>query len=140
MDTTVGLYFVGGGLLLAVLVFIVWRRGRSSPRGGSEDAFSVLGIDAKTALSRSAPTPVGRPPPVDLSKPITGEVAWKAVRAYAKDTAFQRATETVRLRYQLVGNQMLLPNSLREIMERSSVDFREAMIRMAEDDGIGGRR
>lgn len=117
----------------------MWQRGRRS-RGDSEDAFSVLGIDAKTALARSAPTPARHPPPVDLSKPIRGEAAWKAVRAYAKDTAYQRPAETVRLRYQLVGNQMLLPNALREIMGRSGVDFREAMIRMAEDDGIGGAR
>lgn len=138
LDTSLAAYFLGGGLLLAALALFVRRRSRSSG-GEAEEVFRLLGTDAKTAMARAVAPPAA-PPPVDLSKPITGEAAWKAVRAYASDAAYQRAMETVRLRYQLVGNQMLLPNTLREAMGRSGLNFREAMLRVAEDDGVGRRR
>lgn len=127
-------YFAGSGLLLGLVVLVtsIRRRRRAAARG--EDAFGVLGIDSATVAQRAAP------PPVDLARPITGETAWKAMRTHAKDVAYRQAVETLRLRYQLVGNQMLLPNTLREVMARSGVSFREAVIRVAKDDGIGGRR
>ena len=135
----VGAAFVGGGLALVLVAVVMRRRRRRGPTphpspSTETDAFSILGIDPKAVTERAAP------PPVDLSKPITGEAAWKAMRGHAKDAAYRRAVETLRLRYQLVGNQMLLPNTLREIMARFGIGFREAVLRAAEDDGVGGRR
>lgn len=130
----------GSGLVLGLLALgVVNRRRRrttatATPKAAGEDAFSVLGVDPATVTARMAP------PPVDLSKPISGEAAWKAMRSHASDAAYRRAVETLRLRYQLVGNQMLLPNTLREVMARSGATFREAVLRVAEDDGVGGRR
>ncbi len=130
MDTTVAAYLIGAGVVVGSLAgWALMRRRRS--RGGGDDAFSVLGTDAKTVMARTAP------PPVDLSKPITGDAAWRALRAHATDAAYRRAVETVRLRYQLVSNPMLLPNTLREVMDRTGLSFREAMLRVAEDDGVG---
>lgn len=124
---------ITGGLLLAGVSFAIWRRrGRRSNVG--QDVFGVLGTDAESALKRVAP------PPVDLSKPIAGDAAWRAIRAHASDAAYRRAVETVRSRYQLVGNPMLLSNTLRETMARSGLTFREAMLRVAEDDGLHGVR
>jgi hypothetical protein len=80
------------------------------------------------------------PPPVDLAKPIAGEAAWRALRAHATDTAYLRAVETLRLRYQVVGDPMLLPNTLRTTMQRAGLSFREAVLRVAEDDGLHGHR
>lgn len=103
-------------------------------RCDGDDAFKALGTDAKTVMARIATAPV------NLLKPITGEAAWKAVRAHATDAAYRRAAETVRLRYQIVSDPMLLPNTLREVMGRAGMGFREAMIRVADDDGVSGQR
>jgi hypothetical protein len=134
METSVAAYFVGGGFLFGLLAFLVVRRRRRQSSSAGDHAFTLLGIGPKSVTTRAAP------PPVDVSKPITGEAAWKPVRAHAKDTAYQRAVETVRLRYQLIGNQMLLPNTLQGAMGRSGLGFHEAMLRVAEGDGLGGRR
>lgn len=96
--------------------------------------FKILDDDAQSIIDRATP------PPVDLSKPISGELSWNAIFLYAQDHRYQRAANTVRLRYQLVANPMLLPNTLREVMQRSDLGFREAMLRVAEDDGIGPHR
>ncbi|MFN3450474.1 MAG: hypothetical protein ACK44F_17395 [Roseococcus sp.] len=133
MDPSVGLYLAGAGGVLAVAAFILWRRRAGGRRGEAQDAVRTLGMDPAAVARRVAP------PPVDLSRPITGEAAWRAIRAYASDAAYRRAVETVRLRYQVVGNQMLLPNTLREVMERGGRDFREAVLCVAEDDGAGRR-
>lgn len=133
MDPALGLYLAGAGGVLAVAAFILWRRRAAGRQDEAQDAFRTLGMDPAAVARRVAP------PPVDLPRPITGEAAWRAIRAYASDSAYRRAVETVRLRYQLVGNQMLLPNTLREVMERGGRDFREAMLRVAEDDGVGRR-
>lgn len=133
MDPALGLYLAATGGVLAVAAFILWRRRAGGRRDEAQDAFRTLGMDPAAVARRVAP------PPVDLTRPITGEAAWRAIRAYASDAAYRRAVETVRLRYQVVGNQMLLPNTLREVMERGGRDFREAMLRVAEDDGVGRR-
>ena len=62
------------------------------------------------------------------------------MRSYANDAAYRRAVETLRLRYQVVSNPMLLSNTLREKMGRAGLSFREAVIRVAEDDGLHGHR
>ena len=58
------------------------------------------------------------------------------MRAHASDTAYRRAVETLRLRYQIVSNPMLLSNTLNETMRRGGLSFREAVLRVAEDDGL----
>lgn len=126
-------YLLGAGLILGLLALGVWLRRRRPAVPAAEDAFSLLGIEPAAAAPRPAA------PPVDLTRPITGEGAWKAMRAHASDAAYGRAIETLRLRYQLVGNQMLLPNTLGEVMARSGCTFREAVLRVAEDDGFGRR-
>lgn len=123
------LFLIACGLLMAAALYLLRRR-RSGESGAGQDVFRVLGVDARSALERVAP------PPVDLTKPIIGEAHWRAIRAHASDAAYQRAVETVRLRYQLVGNPMLLSSTLRETMARSGLSFREAMLRVAEDDGL----
>ncbi|MBX6374667.1 MAG: hypothetical protein IRZ13_10595 [Acetobacteraceae bacterium] len=123
------LLLAAAGVLLAAAAYLLWR-GRRPGRDADRDAFRVLGIDASSALERAAPLPV------ELSRPIAGDAHWRAIRAHAGDAAYQRAVETVRLRYQVVGNPMLLSNTLRETMARSGLSFREAMIRVAENDGL----
>jgi hypothetical protein len=123
------LLIAGGMLLLAAVIYGVWRR-RSGGSGADRDVFRALGTDAKSVLKRVAP------PPVDLSRPIAGDVHWRAIRAHVSDAAYQRAVETVRNRYQIVGNPMPLPNTLRETMARAGLTFREAMLRVAENDGL----
>lgn len=94
------------------------------------NALDLLGIDRAAALARL------RPPPVDLSQPIAGTRAWRAIAAHAPDPAYRRAVETVRLRYRIIGDPMLLPRTLEETMRRAGLTFREAMIRVALDDGL----
>lgn len=77
---------------------------------------------------------------MDLAQPIAGDAAWAAIRRHASDHAYRHAVETVRNRYRIVGNPMLLPNTLREAMARRGLTLREAMIRIAEDDGLHGHR
>jgi hypothetical protein len=113
------------GCALAALVLWRWGRRRRTP-----DALDLLGLDPKTAARRLRPTPV------DLGRPISTSTDWSRVEAVARDTRYRRAVETVRARYRLVANPMLLPNTLRTTMERHDLDFRDAMIRVAEDDGL----
>jgi hypothetical protein len=120
-----------GGLLLAAVAYVAWRR--QVARGTERDVFRALGTDAKSALRRFAL------PPVDLSKPIAGDAHWRAIRAHARDAAYQLAVDSVRNRYRFVGNPMLLSNTLQETMTRYGLPFREAMLRVAEDDGLGHR-
>jgi hypothetical protein len=115
---------------MAGLVWLLQRRGRSA----EGDLFRALGTDQQAALARVAA------PPVDLSRPIAGEAAWARIRAHAADAAYQRAVETLRLRYQVVGNPMLLSNTLTATMQRAGLSFREAVLRVAEDDGLHGHR
>ncbi len=124
------MFLVAGGLLMVAALYLVWRR-RSGGHGANQDAFKALGIDPDTARNRVAP------PPVDLFQPITSEAQWRAIRAHASDAAYQRAVEAVRSRYQLASNPMLLSNTLRETATRRGLTFREAMLRVAENDGLG---
>ena len=117
-----------GALILAVLGVVLLRGGKRARR--PDDVFTLLGTDPRAARKR----PSGAP--VDLSQPIAGEAQWRAIRAHARDAAYRRAVETVRNRYQVVANPMLLPNTLLTTMERQGIDFHEAMIRVAEDDGL----
>lgn len=124
---------VAAGLGFAAIALLIWRlrqRGVSS----EGDLFRALGTDRKAALARVAQ------PPVDLSTPILGDAAWGALRAHASDAAYLRAVETLRLRYQMVSNPMLLSNTLRQTMQRAGFTFREAVLRVAEDDGLHGHR
>ncbi len=134
MDPTTGWYLAGAGAALALVILVILKGRRRQASDGTANAFKALGIDARTIAQR------GASPPVDLSRPISGDAAWKAIRAHASDAAYRRAVETVRLRYQIVSNPMLLPNTLREVMQRSGMTFREAMLRVAESDGVGGHR
>jgi hypothetical protein len=124
------MFLVAGGVLMAAAIYLIWRR-RSRGHGAHQDAFQALGIDPRAVRNRVAP------PPVDLSQPITSEGQWRAIRAHASDAAYQRAVETVRARYQLASNSMLLSNTLRETAARRGLTFREAMLRVAENDGLG---
>jgi hypothetical protein len=119
--------FALGAFAAVLLAFAVWRSGRRKAR---QDVFSLLGTDPKAARKRTASAPV------DLSKPIKGETDWRAIRGHARDAAYQRAVETVRNRYAVVSNPMLLPNTLRTTMDRWGLSFRDAMLRVAEDDGL----
>jgi len=111
-------------VLAGIAVFLLRRKKRP------DDVFALLGVDPKAAARRA------RSAPVDLTKPIQGDAAWRAIRAASRDAAYQRAVETVRNRYQIVADPMLLPNTLRTTMEKRSMDFREAMIQVAENDGL----
>lgn len=93
------------------------------------DAASVLGLSRAELLKRVAP------PPVDLSRPISDEPAWASIRAHAADPAYRRAVEALRGRYQFAP-PMLLANTLRELMERKGLSFREAVLQAAADDGL----
>jgi hypothetical protein len=116
-----------------MVAILVWLRQRR-PHDTAGDLFAALGTDAKSAKARVAA------PPVDLSKPIAGDAAWQAIYAHAQDAAYRRAVETLRLRYQVVGNPMLLSNTLKATMQRAGLTFREAVLRVAEDDGLHGHR
>ena len=123
---------LAAGAVLVAAAFALWlwsRRGR-----GEQDAFSILGTNAEAVQSRL------RPPPIDLGHPIRTAEHWNAIRSYANDAAYRRAVETLRLRYRVVSNPMLLSNTLRETMGRAGLSFREAVIRVAEDDGLHGHR
>lgn len=98
------------------------------------DVLVLLGTSRAAALSRVAP------PPVDLSRPIADEAAWRRIRRHASDAAYRRAVETVRLRYRMVADAMLLPRTIQDVMARAGLTFREAVIRVARDDGLGPGR
>jgi hypothetical protein len=131
MSGTIGSVHPGvlalGALGCVLLAFALWRSGRRKAR---QDVFSLLGTDQQQARKRLAPAPV------NLWKPIESAADWKAIRSHAGDAAYQRAVETVRNRYAVVSNPMLLSNTLRTTMERWGLSFREAMLRVAEDDGL----
>jgi hypothetical protein len=110
----------------------VWLMGRR--RRPKNDVFAALGTTATAARARVAA------PPVDLRRPIDTEEAWAAMRNHAADAAYRRAVDLIRGRYRLVGNPMLLPNTLKEAMGRAGLSFREAVIRVAQDDGLHGHR
>jgi hypothetical protein len=125
------LFLLAGGLLLAAVAYVAWRR--HMVRGAERDVFRTFGTDAKSALKRFAL------PPVDLSKPIASDAHWRAIRAHAGDAAYHLAVDSVHGRYRFVSNPMLLSNTLQETMARYGLPFREAMLRVAEDDGLGHR-
>jgi hypothetical protein len=126
-------FLIAGGFLFAAIAFGVWRMQRRN-RARHSDLFHALGTTPSAAKARVAS------PPVDLSQPIAGKVAWAAIRRHAGDVAYRRAVETLRLRYQVVTNPMLLSNTLHETMRRGGLTFREAVLRVAEDDGLHGHR
>lgn len=97
-------------------------------RGEDEDAGEVLAL-----LGNGAGI---RPAPVDLGAPIEGVFAWRRIRSHARDAEYRRAVETVRNRYAVVSDPMLLPRTLRTTMDRWDIGFRDAMIRVAETDGL----
>jgi hypothetical protein len=117
------------GVALRAAALVVLKHARHGTRQEAS-AFDVLGTDASSAAQRIAA------PPVDLSWPLNSEAQWRTIRAHADDRAYRAAVETVRLRYRIVSNPMLLPNTIRETMTRHSLTFREAMICVAEDDGL----
>ena len=90
-----------------------------------------------SAPRRARRSRASRPPPVPLDAPIEGEAAWAAIRRHAKDAAYRRAVGTLRGRYALVANPMLLPNTLRTAMAARGLSFREAVIAVAAHDGLG---
>ena len=115
---------------LALALALWWSGdGRRAP-----DAFTLLGLDPRSG-PRSGPRRP-RATPVDLGRPISDEAAWSRIMAVSRDAQYRRAVETVRARYRVVANPMLLPNALQATMERWDLGFREAMIRVAEDDGL----
>ena len=132
-----GCGLLAAGLVLAVLAIWVGRR-----RPRSDDAFAILGTTAKAAKGTATKVAKARtdPVPVDLAQPIRSDADWARIRNHAADARYQKAVATVRARYRIVGNPMLLPNTLRETMSRAGLTFREAMIRVSEDDGLHGHR
>ena len=56
------------------------------------------------------------------------------------DRRYQLAVDKVQNSYKLVLNPMLLSNTLRETMSRKGLTFREAIIQVADDDGLHGHR
>jgi hypothetical protein len=52
------------------------------------------------------------------------------------DAADRRAVETLRRRYQVVGNPMLLVNTLQATMQRAGLRLHEGVLRVAQDDGL----
>lgn len=129
MSNTGLLLAAAAGCVAAIALWLWSRRRRAEP-----DAFSLLGTTADAARARN------RPPPIDLSQPIKTPQHWDAMRSFAGDAAYRTAVETLRLRYQMVSNPMLLSNTLNETMHRGGLSFREAVLRVAEDDGLRGRR
>ena len=117
------------GLACAALALLVRQQSRRS-EAARREMLRTLGL----APEEESATRVEFPP-VDLSRPIAGEAAWRAIRNHAGDGPYLAAVETVRSRYQMAGNPMLLPDALREVMGRSGLGFREAMLRVAKDDG-----
>ena len=117
----------GGALLFLALALALGWSGR---RRRAPDAFTLLGLDPRTGARRPRPTPV------DLNRPISDEAAWSRIQAVSRDAQYRRAVEAVRARYRIVANPMLLPNTLQSTMERWDLEFRDAMIRVAEDDGL----
>jgi predicted permease len=120
---------LAGAALLVVLALVLWRSG-SRKRAADQDVFKLLGTSAKAARQRVAPSPV------DLSQPIRGDADWQAIRTHARDAAYRQAVETVRNRYQIVTNPMLLSNTLKTTMNRWGLSFRDAVIRVAENDDL----
>ncbi|MGK7871454.1 hypothetical protein [Falsiroseomonas sp. E2-1-a20] len=120
---------LAGTALLVVFALVLWRAG-SRRRAADQDVFKLLGTSAKAPRQRVATSPV------DLSRALRGDADWRAIRTHARDAAYLRAVETVRNRYQIVNDPMLLSNTLRTTMERWGLSFRDAVIRVAEDDGL----
>jgi hypothetical protein len=119
------------GLSLGVGAVALWRlHARSGRDHQGENVFELLGMHPKEALARAAP------PPVDLSRPISGDDHWRAIRNHARDARYRSAVETVRARYTLLSNPMLLSNTIRTTMSRFGMSFHEAMIEVAKDDGL----
>jgi hypothetical protein len=117
-------------LLVVAAAAMLWRLRARSGRDQSENVFELLGTQPEAALARVAP------PPVDLSRPIGSPDQWRAIRNHARDAQYRSAVETVRARYTLVSNPMLLSNTLRTTMSQSGMSFREAVIKVAKDDGL----
>jgi hypothetical protein len=118
------------GLSLAMGAVALWRLRTRAGRDQGENVFELLGTQPRTALARAAP------PPIDLSRPIDGAEQWQAIRNHARDAQYRSAVETVRVRYTLVSNPMLLSNTIRTTMSQFGMSFREAMIKVAKDDGL----
>lgn len=130
LTPTIGAIALGAGIAIAAGAVLFMRRRRQR----ANDVFDLLGTTAASAKARVAA------PPVDLSRPIATDAQWARIRRHASDPAYQRAVETIRLRYRLVTNPMLLPNTLYETMRHAGLNFREAVLRVAEDDGLHGHR
>jgi hypothetical protein len=114
--------FAAAAVALAAIALYLLRRKKPA-----EDVFSLLG---------KSPPAVTDAAPVDLSVPIAGDASWRKIRGHAKDAAYRHAVETVRNRYAVVGDPMLLSRTLRTTMDRWGLGFRDAMIRVAETDGL----
>ncbi len=112
---------VAVGLAVLGLLILIFGYRRRRP-----DMMSLFGGAAKAIPSRWDSAPV------DLSKPIRGEEAWTAILAASTDEAYLRAAEMVRKRFAEGHPPMRLSVLLRSTMDREAINFREAMIRVAE--------
>lgn len=110
---------VGLGVLALLILLLGFRRQRT-------DMVTLFGGGPKAIEPRWASAPV------DLSKPIRGEEAWTAIRAAAADEPYLRAVDMVRKRFGEGPSPMRLATMLRTVMDREALQFREAMIRIAE--------
>ncbi|WP_421990636.1 hypothetical protein [Roseococcus sp.] len=123
-------------IALAALVVIVSATMLIKKRGRKDDLMSVIrAVDREEARQRkSAP-----PSPILLTRPF-GETEWKKLGQLRKDSRYREAFSSVRGRYSVVADPMLLPRTLRETMERRRVGLDEALIIIAsgqEDHRVG---
>ncbi|MGG5817194.1 hypothetical protein [Falsiroseomonas sp. HW251] len=112
---------VAAGLAIVGLLVMIFSLRRRSP--------DMMG------MMRGAPKaiqPRWETAPVDLSKPIRGEEAWAAILAAAPDEAYRNAVGMMRKRFGEGLPPMKLATMLRTTMDREAVNFREAVIRLAE--------
>jgi hypothetical protein len=84
--------------------------------------------------ARSLPGAGGAPAsPIDLSRAF-GDAEWKALRALRRDVRYRQAVATLKARYSLVSNPLLLPNTLREAMDRLNLRLAEAVLLVSEGE------
>lgn len=76
---------------------------------------------------------------VDLTRPIGAE-QWGVILLHAEGEGYLDAAQAVQARFRNVIDRMLLPNTLRRLMEVDGLDFAAAMTRAAQDDPTRPRR
>lgn len=128
---------LGGTAGMLVLVGAVsYRLGRGR-RGARLLEATIAATQRGQARSARAPIPAAprTQRPIDLSRPI-GAAEWGVLGRLRMDARYQRDLGIVRSRYQIVGNPMLLPNTIRETMDSFRVDLAEAISLIAQDERI----